>query len=165
MDFKGIFLSAHGRLNRMSYFLLSIMFSIVLSMVNKIIEFIAVVDVLQIILYSILGIINIVISVFLSIKRFHDFGKSAYYMLGYYLVMFVVMIIAGVLVMAGTGSKETGIFVIAIIALVFILYTYLKPGVNGDNQYGSQPLILFDLGLTNTAKQTEQIISNNENNQ
>ena len=84
MDFKGLFFSAEGRLNRLSYFLLwlSVMvISVILSVIFS--------TILQgnlIVNYVINGVINIatlVINVFLAIKRFHDFGKSAYFAIVY----------------------------------------------------------------------------------
>ena len=164
MDFKGLFFSAEGRLNRLSYFLLWLsvkVISVILSVIFS--------TILQgnlIVNYVINGVINIatlVINVFLAIKRFHDFDKSGYYLLGFIVVTNIsAAVLAGIIMMiAGEGA---GLAALSLMALAILLYTFLKPGTDGVNQYGNQPTALFDLGLNDNVKNINPVISDNSNN-
>lgn len=167
MDFKSLFFSAEGRLNRLSYFLLAISVGIISTVLTIFINMILQDNItLILIVNGVIDIITFIIAIFLLIKRFHDFNKSGYYLLGFIVIMSVIIaVLCFVSIM--TLGDTVGILIAVIIAIAFALYIYLKPGTKGANQYGNQPAALFDLGLDNNVenKNTNPVISDNSSNQ
>lgn len=65
------------------------------------------------------------------------------------------------MMIAGEGA---GLAALSLMALAILLYTFLKPGTDGVNQYGNQPTALFDLGLNDNVENINPVISDNSNN-
>lgn len=164
MDFKGLFFIAEGRLNRLSFFLLAILVGVVFSILSVVVGLILPYGV-AIIVSAILYIVNTIIGIFLIIKRFHDFDKSGYYMLGYSIVAFIIILAISSIFTFILNNETLSIGFAVIAALAVVLYVYLKPGTAGANQYGNQPAALFDLGLNDNKENLNPIISDNSNNQ
>lgn len=164
MDFKGLFFSAEGRLNRLSFFLLAILVGIVFSIISVIVNLIlpaGAAGIVSIVLY----VVNAVIGIFLAIKRFHDFDKSGYFMLGFSVISSVIIIAVSTICFFVLGNEILGIGFAFIATIAVALYIYLKPGTAGANKYGNQPAALFDLGLNDNKENLNPIISDNSNNQ
>ena len=162
MDFKGLFFSAEGRLNRLSFFLLAISVGVVFSVISIVLNLILPASAAGVV-SAVLYVVNTVIGIFLAIKRFHDFDKSGYYLLGFIVVTNIsAAVLAGIIMMiAGEGA---GLAALSLMALAILLYTFLKPGTDGVNQYGNQPTALFDLGLNDNVENINPVISDNSNN-
>lgn len=163
MDFKGLFFSAEGRLNRLSFFLLAILVGIVFSIISVIVNLILPAGAAGIV-SIVLSVVNAVIGIFLSIKRFHDFDKSGYFMLGFSVISSVIIIAVSTICFFVLGNEILGIGFAFIATIAVALYIYLKPGTAGANKYGNQPAALFDLGLNDNVENINPVISDNSNN-
>ena len=162
MDFKGLFFSAEGRLNRLSFFLLAILVGIVFSIISVIVNLILPAGVAGIV-SIVLSVVNAVIGIFLAIKRFHDFDKSGYFMLGFSVISSVIIIAVSTICFFVLGNEILGIGFAFIATIAVALYIYLKPGTAGANKYGNQPAALFDLGLNDNVENINPVISDNSN--
>lgn len=163
MDFKGLFFSAEGRLNRLSFFLLAILVGIVFSIISVIVNLILPAGAAGIV-SIVLSVVNAVIGIFLAIKRFHDFDKSGYFMLGFSVISSVIIIAVSTICFFVLGNEILGIGFAFIATIAVALYIYLKPGTAGANKYGNQPAALFDLGLNDNVENVNPVISDNSNN-
>lgn len=163
MDFKGLFFSAEGRLNRLSFFLLAILVGVVFSILSAVFGLILPYGA-AIIVSAILYIVNTIIAIFLIIKRFHDFDKSGYYMLGYSIIAFIIILAISSIFTFILNNETLSIGFAVIAALAVVLYVYLKPGTAGANKYGNHPAALFDLGLNDNVENINPVISDNSNN-
>lgn len=162
MDFKGLFFSAEGRLNRLSFFLLAILVGIVFSIISVIVNLILPAGVAGIV-SIVLSVVNAFIGIFLAIKRFHDFDKSGYFMLGFSVISSVIIIAVSTICFFVLGNEILGIGFAFIATIAVALYIYLKPGTAGANKYGNQPAALFDLGLNDNVENINPVISDNSN--
>lgn len=151
MNFKALFFSAQGRLNRMSFFLSQILLAVVLTiflLIGQLMGENPVILVISVVVF----LAAMIAVIFLAIKRFHDFGKSGLFMLGYTIVAGIIGAIISVVIVyaAGLEDNETAISSInTLLSLILGLYVYLKPGTNGENKYGNEPERLFDTGIKN----------------
>lgn len=165
MDIKALFFATEGRLNRLSYFFAGIVLALVTVVLSNIFAFILGANFIGLLLVIeiIISIANIVCGIFLGIKRCHDFNKSGYFLLAYIAISSLIMIVCisvAVTLMSQAGAK---LFVL-IVAAIISLYLLLKPGTNGENSYGSQPVGLFDLGIKKPEELSNSDISENNNN-
>lgn len=119
------------------------------------------------ILLLISAIVEEQVCLVMSIKRFHDFDKSGYFLLAYSVIASIIIIAISVIFFFVLNNETLVIGFAGIAALAFVLYIYLKPGTAGVNKYGNQPAALFDLGLDNNIenKNINPVISDNSNNQ
>ena len=101
------------------------------------------------ILLLISAIVEEQVCLVMSIKRFHDFDKSGYFLLAYSVIASIIIIAISVIFFFVLNNETLVIGFAGIAALAFVLYIYLKPGTAGVNKYGNQPAALFDLGLDN----------------
>lgn len=163
MDFKGLFFSAEGRLNRLSFFLLAILVGIVFSIISVIVNLILPAGAAGIV-SIVLSVVNAVIGIFLSIKRFHDFDKSGYFMLAFTVISSVIIIVVSAILFFVLNNETLGFGFAILASLAVALYVYLKPGTAGANKYGNQPAALFDLGLNDNVENINPVISDNSNN-
>lgn len=162
MDFKGLFFSAEGRLNRLSFFLLAILVGIVFSIISVIVNLILPAGAAGIV-SIVLSVVNAVIGIFLSIKRFHDFDKSGYFMLAFTVISSVIIIVVSAILFFVLNNETLGFGFAILASLAVALYVYLKPGTAGANKYGNQPAALFDLGLNDNVENINPVISDNSN--
>ena len=95
MDFKGLFFSAEGRLNRLSFFLLAISVGVVFSVISIVLNLILPAIAAGVV-SAVLYVVNTVIGIFLAIKRFHDFDKSGYFMLAFSVIASIIIIVVSV---------------------------------------------------------------------
>ena len=163
MDLGTLLFSPKGRLNRSSYIIANIVLYVMIYVFKAIVHLFFGIKGAGHVLGIIVLIIGFIISVLLLIKRFHDFDKSGYYLLGFIVVTNIsAAVLAGIIMMiAGEGA---GLAALSLMALAILLYTFLKPGTDGVNQYGNQPAALFDLGLNDNVENINPVISDNSNN-
>ncbi len=164
MDFKGLFFSAEGRLDRLSFFLLAVLVGVVFTFVEIVFGLILPTTAASIV-FVVLYVVNIIIGIFLTIKRFHDFDKSGYFLLAYSVITTIIIIAISLILFLVLNNETLGIIFVGIAALAVALYIYLKPGTAGVNKYGNQPVALFDLGLNDNKETINPVISDNSNNQ
>lgn len=164
MDFKGLFFSAEGRLDRLSFFLLAVLVGVVFTFVEIVFGLILPTTAASIV-FVVLYVVNIIIGIFLTIKRFHDFDKSGYFLLAYSVITTIIIIAISLILFLVLNNETLGIIFVGIAALAVALYIYLKPGTAGVNKYGNQPAALFDLGLNDNKETINPVISDNSNNQ
>lgn len=164
MDFKGLFFSAEGRLDRLSFFLLAVLVGVVFTFVEIVFGLILPTTAASIV-FVVLYVVNIIIGIFLTIKRFHDFDKSGYFLLAYSVITTIIIIVISLILFLVLNNETLAIGFAGIAALAVALYIYLKPGTAGVNKYGNQPVALFDLGLNDNKETINPVISDNSNNQ
>ena len=164
MDFKGLFFSADRRLDRLSFFLLAVLVGVVFTFVDIVCGLILPTTAASIV-FVVLYVVNIIIGIFLTIKRFHDFDKSGYFLLAYSVITTIIIIAISLILFLVLNNETLGIIFVGIAALAVALYIYLKPGTAGVNKYGNQPVALFDLGLNDNKETINPVISDNSNNQ
>lgn len=111
--------TTEGRLNRLRYFIYSIAWSLISSVVGFILGSIGGLlssdpeSVLVIVPVGIWSFVAGIGSIMIAIRRLHDLNKSGWFLL---------------------------IGLIPLINMIFMLYILLIPGTVGDNQYGADPL-------------------------
>lgn len=149
MNFKALYFSAQGRLNRLSFFLAQILLAVVFVILTVIAGLMGE-NVVGLIVIGALNIVAIIAGIFLAIKRFHDIDKSGLFMLGYIIVAGIVggIIISAIVFAAGLAENKAAVTGLTVVfALILALYVYLKPGTKGENKYGNEPEKLFDVGI------------------
>lgn len=110
-----LFISNKGRLNRKSYIYRCFFLSFVAVVVNTILELLSIGPLFmpfQILEYAVGGV-NTACTIFLSMRRFHDLGRSGLWLL---------------------------LLCIPLFNILAFLYLIFKPGDIGPNDYGSDPL-------------------------
>lgn len=111
--------TTEGRLNRLRYFIYSIAWSLISSVVGFILGSIGGLlssdpeSVLVIVPVGIWSFVAGIGSIMIAIRRLHDLNKSGWFLL---------------------------IGLIPLVNMIFMLYILLIPGTVGDNQYGEDPL-------------------------
>lgn len=111
--------TTEGRLNRLRYFMYSIVWSIISSVVGFILGSIGGLlssdpeSVLVMVPVGIWSFVAGIGSIMIAIRRLHDLNKSGWFLL---------------------------ISLIPLVNMIFVLYILLVPGTVGDNQYGEDPL-------------------------
>lgn len=111
--------TTEGRLNRLRYFIYSIAWSLISSVIGFILGSIGGLlssdpeSVLVIVPVGIWSFVAGIGSIMIAIRRLHDLNKSGWFLL---------------------------IGLIPLVNMIFMLYILLIPGTVGDNQYGEDPL-------------------------
>jgi uncharacterized membrane protein YhaH (DUF805 family) len=115
--FKELFFTSKGRLNRKSYIYRSIFLSLVLGIIQLILELataaIEALELLFAVMILVLCIFGFVASIMMLARRLHDLDKSGWWML---------------------------LLCVPLINLFFAIYIYFFKGTEGPNQYGEDPL-------------------------
>lgn len=161
MDLVTLLFSPKGRLNRSSYIIANIVLYVMIYVFKAIVHLFFGVKGAGHVLGIIVLIIGFIISVLLLIKRFHDFGKSAYFAIVYLLVIITVGALF-IFILAGSGvDKDTANSMLVVIVFALFLYVFWEPGTNGTNKYGNQPASTMDLGISNNEKVSDSSITDN----
>lgn len=157
MKLSLLFFSSRGRLSRLAYsclFIFTIVFFTLLNNIfsfDKYIEYFQtgaaniIVNVIREIVFDITNILSVIIFIFLTIKRLHDFNQK-----GVAIIYVSAAVFAAALVkcyMTGGDGLDCIFNTILIIFIISILLLCIWPGDKKDNQYGKVPASLFDLGL------------------
>lgn len=115
--FKELFFTSKGRLNRKSYIYRSIFLSLVLGIIQLILELataaIEALELLFAVMILVLCIFGFVASIMMLARRLHDLDKSGWWML----LLFV-----------------------PLVNILFYIYILFFKGTEGPNQYGDDPL-------------------------
>lgn len=115
--FKELFFTSKGRLNRKSYIYRSIFLSLVLGIIQLILELataaIEALELLFAVMILVLCIFGFVASIMMLARRLHDLDKSGWWML----LLFV-----------------------PLVNILFYIYILFFKGTEGPNQYGEDPL-------------------------
>ena len=128
IDWGNFLFSFNGRLNRAKYWLWVLIYVVVAIVVGVIVYAIDAPMITGILNFAV-GIALLVSGLAIATKRLHDLGKSAWWLLVFYLV-------PGVLIGVGVGLSLAGL---AIVIWAFIELGCLR-GTVGPNQYGPDPL-------------------------
>ncbi len=161
MDLGTLLFSPKGRLNRSSYIIANIVLYVMIYVFKAIVHLFFGIKGAGHVLGIIVLIIGFIISVLLLIKRFHDFGKSAYFAIVYLLVIITVGALF-IFILAGSGvDKDTANSMLVVIVFALFLYVFWESGTNGTNKYGNQPVITMDLGIPDNEKVSDSSITDN----
>lgn len=89
------------------------------------------------VLNIIIGLLILIPSIAVAVRRLHDTNHSGWHLLG----SFGFFAAGGFI--AAAGGEDFGVFIVflGIIYLLYILYLTIKKGDESDNQYGPNPLI------------------------
>jgi uncharacterized membrane protein YhaH (DUF805 family) len=154
--------SFKGRIQRLYFWLASLVVGVVTSMVSSIMESVAqsfgygFIDpethsfepsVLLSVLLSVVGVLNVWINYALAAKRLHDRNRSGWWLLSPTLTLLIAIAFAFVTLSLPEGEREPWntigvIFVFATVALgvwLFLEIGFLR-GTQGPNRYGPDPL-------------------------
>ena len=158
-------ITIEGRISRkefLNWFLFSTLVSIALylllqlpsSIFNALGKNSEIVSLIGTIYLSIVSFVQIIVSLWksiadvtVSIRRFHDFGKSAWFVFLYWVIAFVASFICGVVAFFALFNqlpKTFFVFVVAFIpflvigssSLIYFLICLLKKGDEGENEFG-----------------------------
>lgn len=159
MNLKALLFSAEGRLNRLSFLLINVLVFIVSTVIAGISYFIFGEGIIETLFSSIISIITTVICIFLIIKRCHDFDKSGYFFIKYILAVIGIAVLLSIFfIFLVDVDNDNALFVPLIFEFIAMLYFIVKPGTEGLNQYGNQPVSLFDLGLGDLKKEDNNLV-------
>lgn len=96
-------------------------------------------------IFGIVMIWTLIASLAVSIRRFHDIGRSGWWFLllwiaGPMLGMVAFYLIGIVVMPESEKGIMLGMWVVAMLPFVYQLWLSAKPGDRGDNEYGPDPL-------------------------
>ncbi len=139
MDFKYLFTSLDGRINRKPYWLAALVLFAISLVVQLGVYFAAGLQAMMIV-----GLAFMWPGFALAVKRAHDRNRPTWLVALFFAILLVstFMQIAGVHETA--GEPTTPYIVVSMIFLIFAIYAFidwgLLRGTNGPNQYGPDPL-------------------------
>jgi uncharacterized membrane protein YhaH (DUF805 family) len=148
IDWGNFLFSFNGRLNRAKYWLWVLIYVVVAIVVGVIVYAIDAPMITGILNFAV-GIALLVSGLAIATKRLHDRGKSAWWLLVFYLVPGV-LIGVGVGLSLGSalsgGDSGLGImgYVLSLAGLAIVIWAFIElgclRGTVGPNQYGPDPL-------------------------
>ncbi len=140
MDFKYLFTSLEGRINRKPYWLAALVLMIASLVVQGVVYFSAGMQIMLIV-----GLIFFWPGFALAVKRAHDRNRPTWLVIAF----FALFLISHFMQIAGLHEidegEPTGAFqALSIVVAVFAIYAFidwgLLKGTKGPNQYGPDPL-------------------------
>lgn len=140
MDFKYLFTSLDGRINRKPYWLAALVLFAISLAVQLAVYFAAGLQAMMVV-----GLIFFWPGFALAVKRAHDRNRPTWLVALFFAVLLVstFMQIAGVHETA-TGEPTTAYGIVSVLFLIFAIYAFidwgLLRGTAGPNQYGPDPL-------------------------
>jgi uncharacterized membrane protein YhaH (DUF805 family) len=141
MDWTSLLFSFHGRINRAKYWL-AILIYVIVGLILGVIGLALGQGVVMQILGGIVELVALVSSLAIATKRLHDRGRSAWWLLMFYLLPSVLAGI-GAAIELSSGAMALGvIFTVAGLAIgiwAFVELGCLR-GTIGPNPYGPDPL-------------------------
>jgi uncharacterized membrane protein YhaH (DUF805 family) len=141
MDWTSLLFSFHGRINRAKYWLIILIYVIIGLMLGVIGLALGQGVVMQI-LGGIVELVALVSSLAVTTKRLHDRGRSAWWLLVFYLVPGVLTGIGAAIELSSGPMALGGLFTVAGLAIgiwAFVELGCLR-GTIGPNPYGPDPL-------------------------
>src|SRR4029079_13415503 len=142
MDWGHLFFKFDGRVNRAKFWIAVLIFAainVVLAIVGYVMDQSVVFQALN----SMLGIVILISSIAVGVKRLHDRNKSGWYLLLFYLVPSVLVVI-GVLIGAFVEDSSIIDTVLVPLVLAIAVWAFIEMGCMrgtiGINQYGPDPV-------------------------
>ena len=142
MDWGHLFFKFDGRVNRAKFWIAVLIFAainVVLAIVGYVMDQSVVFQALN----SMLGIVILISSIAVGVKRLHDRNKSGWYLLLFYLVPSVLVVI-GVLIGAFVEDSTIIATVLGLLAFAIGVWAFVEMGclrgTIGVNQYGPDPV-------------------------
>ncbi len=142
MDWGHLFFKFDGRVNRAKFWIAVLIFAainVVLAIVGYVMDQSVVFQALN----SMLGIVILISSIAVGVKRLHDRNKSGWYLLLFYLVPSVLVVI-GVLIGAFVEDSTIMATVLGLLAFAIAVWAFIEMGclrgTIGINQYGPDPV-------------------------
>ena len=142
MDWGHLFFKFDGRVNRAKFWIAVLIFAainVVLAIVGYVMDQSVVFQALN----SMLGIVILISSIAVGVKRLHDRNKSGWYLLLFYLVPSILVVI-GVLIGAFVEDSTIIATVLGLLAFAIAVWAFIEMGclrgTIGINQYGPDPV-------------------------
>jgi uncharacterized membrane protein YhaH (DUF805 family) len=142
MNWGHLFFQFDGRVNRAKFWIAVLIFAainVVLAIVGYVMDQSVVFQALN----SMLGIVILISSIAVGVKRLHDRNKSGWYLLLFYLVPSVLVVI-GVLIGAFVEDSTIIATVLGLLAFAIAVWAFIEMGclrgTIGINQYGPDPV-------------------------
>ena len=142
MNWGHLFFQFDGRVNRAKFWIAALIFAainVVLAIVGYVMDQSVVFQALN----SMLGIVILISSIAVGVKRLHDRNKSGWYLLLFYLVPSVLVVI-GVLIGAFVEDSTIIATVLGLLAFAIGVWAFVEMGclrgTIGVNQYGPDPV-------------------------
>ena len=142
MDWGHLFFKFNSRTNRAKFWIAGLIFAVI-NVVMAIFGYVADQSVIFQAVNSMLGIVMLISSIAVGVKRLHDRNKSGWYLLLFY---FVPGIVAALSVLIGEFVEDSSIIatVLALVAFALIVWAFVEMGclrgTIGVNQYGPDPV-------------------------
>ena len=142
MNWGHLFFKFDGRVNRAKFWIAALIFAAI-NVVLAILGYVTDQSVVFQALNSMLGIVILISSIAVGVKRLHDRNKSGWYLLLFYLVPSILVVI-GVLIGAFMEDSTIIATVLGLLALAIGVWAFVEMGclrgTIGVNQYGPDPV-------------------------
>jgi uncharacterized membrane protein YhaH (DUF805 family) len=142
MDWGHLFFKFDGRANRAKFWIAALVFAVI-NVVLAILGYVMDQSVVFQALNSMLGIVILIASIAVGVKRLHDRNKSGWYLLLFYLVPSILVVI-GVLIGAFMEDSAIIATVLGLLAFAIGVWAFVEMGclrgTVGVNQYGPDPV-------------------------
>ena len=142
MNWGHLFFSFDGRTNRAKFWIAALIFAAI-NVVLAILGYVMDQSVVFQALNSMLGIVILISSIAVGVKRLHDRNKSGWYLLLFYLVPSMLVVI-GVLIGAFVEDSTIIATVLGLLAFAIGVWAFVEMGclrgTIGVNQYGPDPV-------------------------
>ena len=142
MDWGHLFFKFNGRASRARFWIAVLVFTVI-NVVLAILDYVTDQNVIFQALNSMLGIVILIASIAVGVKRLHDRNKSGWYLLLFY---FLPGILAALSVLIGEFVEDSSIIatVLALLAFALVVWAFIEMGclrgTIGANQYGPDPV-------------------------
>ena len=142
MNWGHLFFTFDGRANRARFWIAGLIFAVIYA-VMTLIDYVTDQSVVFQALNSMLGIVILIASIAVGVKRLHDRNKSGWYLLLFYLVPSILVVI-GVLIGAFMEDSTIIATVLALLAFALVVWAFIEMGclrgTVGVNRYGPDPV-------------------------
>ncbi len=142
MNWGHLFFQFDGRVNRAKFWIAALIFAAI-NVVLAILGYVMDQSVVFQALNSMLGIVILISSIAVGVKRLHDRNKSGWYLLLFYLVPSILVVI-GVLIGAFVEDSTIIATVLGLLAFAIAVWAFIEMGclrgTIGINQYGPDPV-------------------------
>ena len=142
MNWGHLFFNFDGRVNRAKFWIAALIFAAI-NVVLAILGYVMDQSVVFQALNSMLGIVILISSIAVGVKRLHDRNKSGWYLLLFYLVPSMLVVI-GVLIGAFVEDSTIIATVLGLLAFAIGVWAFVEMGclrgTIGVNQYGPDPV-------------------------
>jgi uncharacterized membrane protein YhaH (DUF805 family) len=142
MGWGHLFFNFNGRVNRAKFWIAALIFAAI-NVVLAILGYVTDQSVVFQALNSMLGIVILISSIAVGVKRLHDRNKSGWYLLLFYLVPSILVVI-GVLIGAFVEDSTIIATVLGLLAFAIGVWAFIEMGclrgTIGVNQYGPDPV-------------------------